>query len=92
MSLPLIFDESLKKGIIKSDLSDYLPILLLISTSKSPQNYFPLKLKKRIFNEGNLASFKDQISNINWDNLNSTQCSANSLFKAFLIFLTRYIT
>ena len=79
-----IFDESLEKGIIKSDLSDHLPIFFSTSTSKSPQNFSPLKLKKRIFNENNLASFKDQISNINWDNLNSTQCSVNSLYKIFL--------
>ena len=79
-----IFDESLKKGIIKSDLSDHLPIFFSISTSKSPQNSSPLRLKKRFFNKNNIASFKDQISNINWDNLNSTQCSVNSLYDRFL--------
>ena len=79
-----IFNESLKKGIIKSDLSDHLPIFFSISTSKLPQNSSPLKLKKRFFNESNLASFKNQISNINWDILNSTQCSANSLYETFL--------
>ena len=31
-----------------------------------------------------LAYFKDQISSINWDNLNSTQLSANSLYETFL--------
>ena len=31
-----------------------------------------------------IASFKDQISNINWEYLNSTQCSANSLHETFL--------
>ena len=40
-----IFDGSLKKSIIKSDLSDHLPIFFSISTSKSPQNSSPLKLK-----------------------------------------------
>ena len=79
-----IFNESLKKGIIKSDLSDHLPIFFSISTSKLPQNSSPLKLKKRFFNESNLASFKNQISNINWDILNSTQCSANSLYETFI--------
>ena len=79
-----VFDESWKKGIIKSDLSDDLPIFFSISTSKSPQNSSPLKLKKIIFNKNNLASFKDQISSINWDNLNSTQCSASSRYKTFL--------
>ena len=76
-----IFNESLKRGIIKSDLSDHLPIFFSVSTSKLPQNSSPLKLKKRFFNESNLASFKNQISNINWDTLNSTQCGANSLYE-----------
>ena len=79
-----IFDESLKKGIIKSDLSDHLPIFFSIRTSKSPQNFSPLKLKKHFFNKNNIVSFKDQISNINWDNLNSTQCSVNSLYETSL--------
>ena len=79
-----VFNESLKKGIIKSKLSDDIPIFFSISTSKLTQNSSPLKLKKRFFNESNLASFKNQISNINWDILNSTQCSANSLYETFL--------
>ena len=79
-----IFDESLKKGIIKSDLSDHLPIFFSISTSKSRKTLLHSNLKKRMFNENNLASFKDQISKINWDNLNSTQCSVNSLYETFL--------
>ena len=44
-----IFDESLKKGIIKSDLSDHLPIFFSISTSKQPQDSSPLKPKKTYF-------------------------------------------
>ena len=44
-----ISNESLKKSIIKSDLSDDLPIFFSISTSKSPQNISPLKLKKTFF-------------------------------------------
>ena len=71
-----IFNESLQTGKIKSDLSDHLPVL--------HQSSSPLKLKKRFFNESNLASFKNQISNINWDILNSTKCSADSLYETFL--------
>ena len=44
----------------------------------------PLKPKKRIFNENNLASFKDQLSNITQDNLSFTEFIANSLYKTFL--------
>ena len=79
-----IFNESSKKGIIKPDLSDHLPIFFSTGTLKLPQNSSPLKLKKRFLNESNLASFKDQISNINSDNLSFTQCSANSLCETFL--------
>ena len=60
-----IFDKSLKKGIVKSDFLDHLSIFFSVSTTKLPQNSSPLKHKKRILNENNLASFKDQISNIN---------------------------
>ena len=54
-----IFNEPLKKGINKSDLSDHIPIFFSISTSKLQQNSSPLKLKKRFFNKRNLASFKN---------------------------------
>ena len=52
-----IFNESLKKGIIKSDLSDHLPIFFSISTSKLAQSS---SLLKRFFKESNLAFFKDK--------------------------------
>ena len=42
-----IFEESFKKGIIKSDLLDHLPILFSISTSKSTWKSSSLKFKKR---------------------------------------------
>ena len=58
------FNESLKKGTIKSDLSDHSPIFFSISTLKLPQNSSPLNLKKRIFNENNLASFKGTLMQI----------------------------
>ena len=58
------FSESLKKGTIKSDLSDHSPIFFSISTLKLPQNSSPLNLKKRIFNENNLASFKGTLMQI----------------------------
>ena len=53
-----IFNESLKKGIIKTDLSDHLLVFFSISTSKLSQNSSPIKVEKRFFNESNLASFK----------------------------------
>ena len=79
-----IFDESIKKGIIKSNLLDHLWIFFSISTLKFLQNSSLFKLKQRIFNENKLASFKDQISKDNCNNLNSTQCSANGLYEIFL--------
>ena len=74
-----IFDESIKKGIIKSNLLGHLWIFFSISTLKFLQNSSLFKLKQRIF-----ASFKDQISKDNCNNLNSTQCSANGLCEIFL--------
>ena len=78
------FQWVFKKGIIKSDLSDHLSIFFSNSTSKLPQKSSPPKHKKRFFNESNLESFKNQISNINRDILNSTQCSANNFYETFL--------
>ena len=72
------------KGVIKYDLSDNLPNFFLISTWKSPQNASPLKTIKRFLNENELAFFKDQINNINWDSINSTQYSSNGLCETFL--------
>ena len=74
------FRRVFKKGIVKSDCSDHF--IYLFSFQLVPRNC--RKLKKRIFNENNLASFKYQITNINWDNLNSTQCSAIRLYETFL--------
>ena len=61
-----------------------ISIFFSIITSKLPQNSSPLWLKKHFFNESNLASFKNQISSINWDILNSTQSSTNCLYETFL--------
>ena len=86
-----MFHEYLKKGIIKSDISDHSPIFCSISASKSRKNSSPLKLIKRIFNKDNITSFKDQVSNINLENLNSTQCSASNFYETFLnIFIEVY--
>ena len=53
-------------------------------TSKSSQNSSPLKTRIGFLNENKLASFKDQISNVNWGSINSTQYSLNSLYEVFL--------
>ena len=79
-----ICDESLIKGTIEFNFLDHLPIFVPISTSILLQSSSPLKFTKSIFNKNSLASSKDQIDNINWDNLNSNQCSANSLYKTLL--------
>ena len=49
-----IFDESLKKGIIKSDLSYFFPIFYSIRAFELPQKNFQIKFQKSIFNENNL--------------------------------------
>ena len=54
------FDEFVKKGTIKSDLSDHLLIIFSIGTSKLSQNSSLLKIKKTFFNNNSLASIKDQ--------------------------------
>ena len=63
-----------------------------ISTYKSPQNSSPLKIRKRIFNKNNPASFWARISKVTWDSLNYTESNANSLYETLLTFLTKHVT
>ena len=49
-----IFDESLKKGIIESDLSYFFHIFYSIRAFELPQKKFQMKFQKCISNENNL--------------------------------------
>ena len=59
-----VFDNTLKKAIIKSDISDHFPIIFAIQTGKNQRKC--LVYNKREFNEANKAVFKQQLSLLHW--------------------------
>ena len=73
-----IFDMSLKKGIIKSDISDHFPIFVSVNISKIKNNHKgKTVVKKRTFNQRDIQSFKDDLLNINWSILDSNETDNN---------------
>ena len=56
-----VFDNTLKKAIIKSDISDNFPIFLTIQTGKNQSKCQNLVYNKREFNEANKAAFAQQL-------------------------------
>ena len=64
-----ITNNSLKKGIIKNDMSDHFPIFFSITLSKKINPKESIKIRKRDFNDANMASFKDQLRFINWKHI-----------------------
>ena len=61
-----IFNSSLKKGIIKSDVSDYFPIFFSIRLTKEKLQEGVIKIKKRVFSKRNITTFKEQLSLLHW--------------------------
>ncbi|XP_065685038.1 uncharacterized protein LOC136097048 [Hydra vulgaris] len=57
-----IYNRKLKKGIIKTDISDHFPIFLTIHTVSSNNPERQNIIKKRVFNESNIKSFQYQLS------------------------------
>ena len=57
-----VFDNTLKKAIIESDISDHFPIIFTIQTEKNRSKCQNLVYNKREFNETNKAAFKQQLS------------------------------
>ena len=57
-----ICNNSLKKGIIKSDVSNHFPIFFSIQLTKEKLQEGVIKIKKRVFNKRNITSFKEQLS------------------------------
>jgi hypothetical protein len=77
-----IFEKSLRKGIIKTDVSDHFPIFFALNYSKRKCNEPNKKIRKRIFNEANLESFKEQLSLLHWQQIDFTE-NANIIYEKF---------
>ena len=50
-----VFNNSLKKRLIKSDVSDHFPIFFSIQLTKEKLREGVIKLKKRVFNNRNMT-------------------------------------
>ena len=61
-----VFDNTLKKAIIKNDISDHFPIISTIQTRKNQIKCQNLVYNKREFNGANKAAFKQQLSVLHW--------------------------
>ena len=66
-----VFDNALKKAIIKSDISDDFPIIFTIQTGKNQSKCQSLAYNKREFNEANKASFKKELYLLHWLHVSS---------------------
>ena len=66
-----VFDNTLKKAINKSDISDHFPIAFTIQTEKNQGKYQTLVYNKRNFNKANKAAFKQQLSLLHWWHVSS---------------------
>ena len=57
-----VSDNTLKKAIIKSDISHHFPIVFTYQTGKSYSKYQNFIYNKREINEGNKTAFKLELS------------------------------
>ena len=68
-----VFDTSLKvkKGIIKSDVSDHSPVSVSLSSrSKIHKENQKISIHKKVMHDANLIAFKIDLSNVNWNSIN----------------------
>ena len=87
-----VFDNTLKKAIIKSDILHHFPIIFIIETGKNQSKCQTLVYNKRDFNEANKAAFKQQLSLLHWRHV-SSQKDVNKMNETFLsTFLEIYET
>ena len=80
-----IFETSLKikKGIIKSDVSDNFPVFVsLCSPSKIHKEHQKITVHERVIHEANLMAFKTDLRNVNWNSINHSP-ETNSKHKTF---------
>ena len=61
-----VFDDTLKKSVIKSNTSDQFLIIFTIQTGKNQTKCQILGYNKRDFNEANNAAFKLQLCLFHW--------------------------
>ena len=81
-----IFDTSLKlrKGIIKSYMSDHFPVLVsLCSPTKIHKEYQKITIHKKAIHDTNLMAFKKDLRSAIWNSINHSP-ETNSKYETFL--------
>ena len=81
-----IFHTSLKlkKGIIKSDVSDHFSVFFsLCSPSKTHKKHQKVTIHKRVIHDTNLITFKTDLRSVNWNSINQSS-ERNSKYETFL--------
>ena len=82
-----IFNNSLKKGIIKSNVSDHFPIFFSIRVRKEKLQEGVIKTKKKVFTKRNITSFKEQLSVHHWRHIDFNG-TVNEIYDTFFKTLT----
>ena len=82
-----IFNNSLKNGIIKSDVSDHFPIFFTIRLTEEKLQEDVIKIRKRVFSKGNITYFKEQLSLHHWRHIDFNE-TVNEIYDTFLKTLT----
>ncbi|XP_065645234.1 uncharacterized protein LOC136075726 [Hydra vulgaris] len=83
ISTNFLFENSLKKGIIKTPISDHMPIFISANTSnKQKQKQNKVTFTKRLLSLNNQLAFQNELGNIDWSPLDSLN-DANSMFNNF---------
>ena len=81
-----IFDTSLKlkKGIIKSDVSDHFPVFVsLCSPSKIHKEYRKITIHKKVIHDTKLMAFTTDLRYVKWNSINHSP-ETNSKYETFL--------
>ena len=74
-----VANNKLKKSIIKSDISDYLPVIFAIQRKRQS-----LAKNKKIFNEANEAAFNQQLFIHNLWHVNVNSKGVKKMYETFL--------
>ena len=78
-----VFDTSLKKGKVKTSISDHLANFQRLNFQMKKTKNRKIKFKKIFFSDKNKESFKVDLQKINWEELNILYCT-NTLYKHFI--------
>ena len=76
-------NKVLQSGIFYSDISDHFPIFQLSILDEHKDTHSDIKVTYRKFNERNIASFKQLLSGLSWDNVYA-QTNSNSAYQTFM--------